>query len=108
MVKRWAKRGFSRSEVMREGAQNIRFHLTYIDYLYQQRKWLAGDEMTLADIAAAAHISVLDYMGDVPWDAAAGARDWYAKLKSRPSMRPILMDRLVGLKPPVHYDDPDF
>jgi glutathione S-transferase len=108
MVKRWAKRGFSRSEVMREGSQNIRFHLTYIDYLYQSRKWLAGDAMTLADIAAAAHLSVLDYMGDVPWDTAPGARDWYAKMKSRPSMRPILMDRLVGLKPPAHYDDPDF
>jgi len=108
MVKRWAKRGFSRSEVMREGAQNIRFHLTYIGYLYQQRKWLAGDEMTLADITAAAHLSVLDYMGDVPWDTAAGARDWYAKVKSRPSLRPVLMDRLVGLKPPAHYDDPDF
>ena len=93
MIKRWAKRGFPRSEVMREGSQNIRFHLTYIDYLYQQRKWLAGDAMTLADIAAAAHLSVLDYMGDVPWDAAPGARDWYAKMKSRPSMRPILMDR---------------
>ena len=108
MIKRWAKRGFPRSEVMREGSQNIRFHLTYIDYLYQQRKWLAGEAMTLADIAAAAHLSVLDYMGDVPWDAAPGARDWYAKMKSRPSMRPILMDRLVGLKPPAHYDDPDF
>ena len=108
MVKRWAKRGFPRSEVMREGAQNIRFHLTYIDYLYQSRKWLAGEVMTLADITAAAHLSVLDYMGDVPWDMAAGARDWYAKMKSRPSMRPILMDRLVGLKPPAHYDDPDF
>jgi glutathione S-transferase len=108
LVKRWAKRGFPRSEVMREGAQNIRFHLTYIDYIYQSRKWLAGDTMTLADIAAAAHLSVLDYMGDVPWDTAAGARDWYAKMKSRPSLRPILMDRLVGLKPPAHYDDPDF
>src|SRR3954465_4074471 len=108
MVKRWAKRGFSRSEVMREGAQNIRFHLTYIGYLYQQRKWLAGDEMTLADITAAAHLSVLDYMGDVPWDTAAGARDWYAKVKSRPSLPPVLMDGLVGLKRRAHYDDPDF
>ena len=74
LVKRWAKReGFPRSEVLREGSQNIRFHLTYIDYLYQQRKWLAGDELTLADIAAAAHLSVLDYLGDVPWDAARRA-----------------------------------
>ena len=108
LVKRWAKRGFPRSEVVREGSQNIRFHLTYIDYLYQQRKWLAGEAMTLADIVAASHLSVLDYMGDVPWDAAPGARDWYAKMKSRPSMRPVLMDRLIGLKPPAHYDDPDF
>ena len=108
LVKRWAKRGFPRSEVLREGAQNIRFHLTYVDYLYQRRKWLAGDELSLADIAAASHLSVLDYMGDVPWEAAPGARDWYAKMKSRPSMRPVLTDRLVGLKPPAHYDDPDF
>jgi glutathione S-transferase len=108
LVKRWARKGFPRSEMLREGAQNIRFHLAYIDYLYQARKWLAGDQLTLADLTAAAHLSVLDYMGDVPWDAAPGARDWYAKMKSRPSMRPVLMDRLTGLKPPAHYDDPDF
>lgn len=108
LVKRWAKQGFPRSEVVRDGAKNIRFHLTYIDYLYRSRKWLAGDELTLADIAAAAHLSVLDYMGDVPWEAAPGARDWYAKMKSRPSLRPILLERLTGLKPPPHYDDPDF
>lgn len=108
LVKRWARRGFPRSEVVREGAQNIRFHLAYIDYLYQSRRWLAGESMTMADIAAAAHLSVLDYMGDVPWDAAPGAKEWYAKMKSRPSMRPLLLDRLVGLKPPAHYDDPDF
>lgn len=108
LVKRWAKRGFPRSEVLREGAHNIRFHLAYIDYLYQRRKWLAGDELSLADVVAAAHLSVLDYLGDVPWDAAPGAKEWYAKMKSRPSLRPLLADRLTGLKPPLHYDDPDF
>jgi glutathione S-transferase len=108
LVKRWAKKGFPRSEVVREGAQNIRFHLTYIDYLYRARKWLGGDRLSLADCAAAAHLSVLDYMGDVPWDAAPGAREWYAKMKSRPSLRPLLHERLTGLKPPAHYDNPDF
>lgn len=108
LVKRWAKKGFPRSEVVREGAQNIRFHLTYIDYLYRGRKWLAGDRFSLADCAAAAHLSVLDYMGDVPWEAAPGAKEWYAKMKSRPSLRPLLLERLTGLKPPAHYDDPDF
>jgi glutathione S-transferase len=108
LVKRWKRQGFPRSEALRDGSRNIRTHLAYIASLYQARKWLAGDTLTMADIAAAAHLSVLDYMGDVPWADAGGARDWYAKIKSRPSMRPILMDRLVGLKPPQHYDDPDF
>jgi glutathione S-transferase len=108
VVKRWTKRGFPRSDGLREAAQNIRFHLAYIDFLWQDRRWLAGDEMTLADIAAAAHISVLDYLGDIPWKEAPGTRDWYAKMKSRPSLRPILAERLTGLKPPAHYDDPDF
>jgi glutathione S-transferase len=108
LVKRWKRQGFPRSEALREGSQNIRGHLAYIDYLYQDRKWLAGPELSMADIAAAAHLSVLDYLGDVPWREAPGAKEWYAKMKSRPSMRPILMDRLMGLKPPDHYDDPDF
>jgi glutathione S-transferase len=108
LVKRWARRGFPRSDGMREAIQSIRFHLTYIDWLYQRRKWLAGEQLTMADLAAAAHISVLDYMGDVVWEGAGGARDWYAKMKSRPSMRPILLERIRGLNPPQHYDDPDF
>jgi glutathione S-transferase len=108
LVKRWKREGFPRSEALREGAKNIRGHLAYIEYLYTSRKWLAGDELTMADIAAAAHLSVLDYLGDVPWADAPGAKEWYAKMKSRPSVRPLLMDRLTGLKPPEHYDDPDF
>jgi glutathione S-transferase len=108
VVKRWKRRGWPRSEAMREASENIRFHLAYIDFLFQGRRWLAGDEMTMADITAAAHISVLDYMGDVPWQHAGGARDWYAKMKSRPSMRLVLADRITGMKPPDHYDDPDF
>jgi glutathione S-transferase len=108
LVKRWKRQGFPRSEALREGTQNIRGHLAYLEYLYQERRWLAGDEISMADLTAAAHLSVLDYLGDVPWSEAPGAREWYAKMKSRPSMRPLLMDRLVGLKPPPHYDDLDF
>ena len=75
LVKRWKRQGFPRSEALRDGSRNIRTHLAYIAGLYQARKWLAGDALTMADIAAAAHLSVLDYMGDVPWaDAGGGAR----------------------------------
>lgn len=108
LLRRLKRNGVPSSEALRAGAANIRGHLAYIGYLYEDRRWLAGDELSLADLAAAAHLSVLDYLGDVPWEASAGARDWYAKVKSRPSFRPLLMDRMTGLKPPVHYDDLDF
>ena len=76
LVKRWKRDGFPRSEALREGSKSIRGHLAYIEYLYQSRKRLAGDDLSMADIAAAAHLSVLDYLGDVPWGDAPGAKEW--------------------------------
>ncbi|HET6468844.1 MAG TPA: glutathione S-transferase family protein [Geminicoccaceae bacterium] len=108
LLKRLKRSGTPNSEALRTGAANIRGHLAYVAWLFDGRRWLAGDELTMADIAAASHLSVLDYLGDVPWGAFPAARDWYAKIKSRPSFRPLLMDRLVGVKPPQHYDDLDF
>ena len=90
------------------GLANIHAHLDYIGYLFERRNWLAGDALSLADIAAAAQLSVLDYLGDVPWDGHPGAKLWYARIKSRPSFRPLLQDRLPGLKPAPQYDDLDF
>jgi glutathione S-transferase len=88
--------------------QNLKHHLGYIGYLAERRKWLAGDDFSLADITAAAHLSCLDYLGDVPWDDHPAAKDWYARVKSRPSFRPLLADHLPGLPPPKHYADLDF
>jgi len=96
------------SETVRAGLANIRGHLDYIGYLTDRRRWLAGDEFSLADIAAAAHLSVIDYLGDVPWERYEAARDWYARIKSRPSFRPLLADYIAGVPPPRHYADLDF
>ena len=93
---------------MRAGLANIRIHLDYVAFLVERRTWLAGDKFSLADIAAAAQFSCIDYIGDVPWAHREAARDWYARVKSRPSFRPILDDRVPGLKPAGHYDDLDF
>ena len=93
---------------VRVGLGNIDLHLAYIAYLFERRNWLAGEALSLADIAAAAQLSVLDYMGDVPWDRHPGAKLWYSRIKSRPSFRPLLADRLPALKPSDHYDDLDF
>ncbi|MCE3231046.1 MAG: glutathione S-transferase [Alphaproteobacteria bacterium] len=83
-------------------------HLTYISWLVDRRKWLAGDEFSLADVTAAAHLSVVDYLGDVPWDKHELAKDWYARIKSRPTFRALLSDRLPGIAPSSHYGDLDF
>lgn len=96
------------SETVRAGLANIRAHLEYIGYLTDRRRWLAGDEFSLADIAAAAQLSVIDYLGDVPWERHEAARDWYARIKSRPSFRPLLADYIAGVPPPKHYADLDF
>ena len=79
-----------------------------IAWLTERRRFLAGDHFSLADIAAAAQLSALDYLGDVPWEQHAGAKDWYARIKSRPSFRPLLADHIPGAPPPKHYADLDF
>lgn len=96
------------SNAIRAGKQNVHYHLEYITYLTEQRNWLAGNELTLADITAAAHISCVDYLGDIPWAQHPGAHDWYARFKSRPSMRDVLADTVSGIQPAAHYTDLDF
>lgn len=108
IMKRFLGLGHPDSATIRAGLTNIRHHLDYIGWLIDRRDWLAGGSMTIADIAAAAHLSAVDYLDDVPWDANASARDWYARMKSRPSFRSILGDRIPGVVPPKHYTDPDF
>jgi glutathione S-transferase len=93
---------------LRQGREGLKIHLGYIEGLLLEREWLAGRRLSLADFAAAAHLSVIDYLGDVPWADFPAAKTWYMKLKSRPAFRPILMDRWPGLAPARHYDDLDF
>lgn len=108
VFKRLMNYGSPNTDALRAGKENILYHLDYIGYLTSHRNWLAGDYMTLADIAAAAHLSALDYLGDVPWERNGTATNWYRLMKSRASLRAILTDRIHGLKPPIHYEDPDF
>ncbi|MCV2882029.1 glutathione S-transferase family protein [Actibacterium sp. XHP0104] len=100
--------GYPESKHVKAGAQKIKYHLDYMGWLLDQRRWLAGDVMTMADFAAAAHLSCLDYISDVDWNRNATVRDWYAKIKSRPAFRGLLADQVPGFPPPAHYADLDF
>lgn len=96
------------TDAMRAARVNIRYHMAYIGWLVRTRDWLAGERLSYADLAAAAHLSVVDYLGDVPWNEDEAARTWYARVKSRPSFRPLLADTLAGIPPSKTYADLDF
>jgi glutathione S-transferase len=107
-MKRLLGRGHPDAAALRAGYANLKPHMDYIGWLAETRAWLAGNALTLADLAAAAHLSALDYIGDVDWTMNDAAKDWYARINSRPSFRSLLADRISGMPPPAHYDDLDF
>jgi len=96
------------SRAVRAARHNVHTHLAYVGWLAERRVWLAGDRLTIADLAAAAHLSLVDYAGDVPWEDHPEAKTWYARVKSRPSFRPLLAEQVPGIPPPRHYADLDF
>lgn len=100
--------GYPDSANVKAGSRAVKYHLDYMHWLLDQRRWLAGNEMSLADFAAAAHLSCLDYVSDVDWNRSAIVKDWYAKIKSRPAFRSILADQISGFPQPAHYNDLDF
>jgi glutathione S-transferase len=100
--------GSPSADVIRAARANVRYHLAYIGWLARTRNYLAGDRLTYADLAAAAHLSAIDYLGDVPWIEDDAAKAWYARMKSRPSFRPLLSEWLAGVPASRTYVDLDF
>lgn len=107
MKKRLILRQPPSSTALREAMKMAHGHLDYIDYLLDNRSWLAGSRMSLADLAAAAQISVADYLDGIDWSEHKQVRSWYSVFKSRPSFRPLLKERMEGIKPPDHYGQVD-
>ena len=108
MKKRILHRAAPDSGTLREAMKRANQHMDYVDYLLDHRSWIGGGAMSLADVAAAAHLSVADYLGGIDWDGHRPTKRWYAGIKSRPSFRPLLSERMGILSPPSHYDQPDF
>lgn len=108
MEKRIVHRAAPDARMLREAMKAAVGHLDYTDFLLDHRTWLGGATMGLADLAAAAQISVADYLGGIDWKGHEQTARWYRGLKSRPSFRPLLSERMEGIAPPAHYDDVDF
>ena len=107
-LKRFFTSGGPDSNALRAGKLALENHLDYVCWLADRRNWLGGDEFTLADITAAAHLSTVDFIGHVPWDKFPEAKGWYVRVKSRPSFRPLLSDQMSGVPVADHYANLDF
>lgn len=107
-LKRVIRREPPDGQVLRRASKALEVHLEYMEWLLDTRRWLAGASLGIADLAAAAHFSVADYLSGIDWSAHENVRNWYAAVKSRPSMRPLLAERVEGLFPPTHYDKLDW
>ncbi|MFO1032825.1 MAG: glutathione S-transferase family protein [Hyphomicrobiales bacterium] len=101
-------RGSPDMQRMRTGLQLLKPHLDYLGALAEARSWLAGDHLSLADLAAAAHVSAIDYLGEISWADHPIAQQWYSRIKSRPSFRALLADVIPGVAPAAHYAELDF
>jgi len=100
--------GAPNAATIRAARANLKNHMRYISSLAASRDWMAGNQISAADIAAAGAISVLDYLGEISWEEEPAAKDWFARMKSRPSYRPLLNDKIMGIPPASHYIDLDF
>ncbi len=107
-IKRLAGRGQPDVAAIRAGYANLKTHLAYLGWLGETRKWLAGNTLSLADFAAAGQVSTLDFTGEIDWSTCPAAKEWYARMKSRPCFRSVLADRVAGVDAPAHYSDLDF
>ncbi|MBO4294352.1 MAG: glutathione S-transferase family protein [Alphaproteobacteria bacterium] len=96
------------SKALKVGMHNLKYHMEYIEWLTERNNYLAGSEFSLADATAAAHLSILDYLGDVDWENYKNAKLWYSKIKSRPSFQDILKDTVRGILPSKNYQNLDF
>ena len=108
VMKKFVDKSSPDSASIRKGNSNLKKYLDYISWLTNRRNWLAGNDFSLADISAAAHISCLDYTGSIEWASYPEVKNWYVRIKSRPSFREILKDRVVNISPPDAYSDLDF
>lgn len=108
MKKRLIHRAPPDAGVLREAMKRANMLMDYMDYLLDHRSWMAGGTLSLADVAAAAHLSVADYLGGIDWTGHDPVKRWYAGFKSRPSFRPLLSERMEVIAPPTHYEKPDF
>lgn len=108
MIRLLMRQGEPRSGFIMTAKSNLTQHLKFLTNLLEKNTYLVSEKISCADIAAAAHISIVDYFGEINWDRWGALKEWYSVLKSRPSFQPLLQDRIAGFSPSAEYSNLDF
>lgn len=108
MIRLLMRQGGPRSGFIMAAKSNLTQHLKFLTSLLEKNTYIVSEKISCADIAAATHISIVDYFGEINWDSWSTVKEWYSIIKSRPSFQPILQDRIAGFVPPSEYSDLDF
>ena len=108
VMKKFLGLGTPDSRIILNAIENLKIHLSYCEYILQRQNCLAGEQISAADLTAAAFFSCLDYVGSVDWNKYPDTKNWYARMKSRPSFRLLLDEYIPSLPPPNHYSNLDF
>ncbi|MGD2131579.1 MAG: glutathione S-transferase family protein [Maricaulaceae bacterium] len=101
--KKLTGQGAPNARAIRAGHEAMKLHLHYVAQLAEARGYLAGDRFTIADVAGAAHLSCIDYLGEADWDAFPMAKAWWRKVRARASYKALCEDRVQGLPPSKSY-----
>jgi glutathione S-transferase len=88
--------------------ENFEKHVNYIEFILNKRKYLGGENFSIADITAATQISILDYLGLIDWEKHGKFKDWYISIKQKIGFRKILEDKIPGFEPNILYNKLDF
>jgi glutathione S-transferase len=107
-IKRFFSKDSPSSVALKQTKAALDSYIKQLNLFIERRNWLAGDNFSIADISAAAHISVVDYLGGISWSAYQTLKEWYMRVKSRPSFKRLLADRVPGLPPASYYANLDF
>lgn len=108
MIRLLKRAGDPRSEYIRAAKANLPHHFRYLTSLLEKNSYMISEQVTCADIAAASHISTIDYFGEINWDMWPVIKQWYAIIKSRPSFKSLLQDQIPGFTPCKEYANLDF
>lgn len=108
IIKLLTRRRMLNTEYLKVARVNLSRHMKFLSELLSKRPYLLEDVISCADIAAASHISIIDYLGEINWYQWPLIKDWYLLVKSRPAFQQLLKDRIVGLTPSPEYAKLDF